>query len=196
MDGRRDDLPQLETPRLRVVPLAPQHAAAAVAFMARNAAHFAPWEPPRPSDFLTEAYWIDQAERALIGLRARRMVRWLAFLRDDPQHIVARANFSEVVLGPFRSCLLGYQVDKSCEGHGLMAETLDATIDFAFRRWNLHRVEANHIPENVRSARLLARLGFERVGVARNYLFIAGAWRDHVINQKINLQFDDGTMKG
>ena len=164
--------------------------------MARNAAHFAPWEPTRPSDFLTEAYWTDQAERALIGFRAGRMVRWVAFPRDDPERIVARANFSEVILGPFRSCLLGYQVDQACEGRGLMAETLEATIDFAFHRWNLHRIEANHVPDNVRSARLLQRLGFERVGVARNYLFIAGAWRDHVINQRINPRFDDGTMRG
>ena len=197
MDAPRgDDLPQLETARLRVIPLAPRHAAAAVAFMARNASHFAPWEPPRPANFLTEAYWTDHAERALVGFRAGRMVRWVACLREDPQRIVARANFTEVILGPFRSCLLGYQVDQASEGCGLMAETLEATLDFAFRRWNLHRVEANHVPENTRSARLLARLGFERVGLARNYLFINGAWRDHVINQRINPHFDDATVRG
>ena len=193
---RSQDLPQLETARLRVTLLARQHAAAAVDFMARNAAHFAPWEPPRPDDFLTEAYWVDQGERAIAGYRAGRMLRWVASLRESPQRIVARANFSEVILGPFRSCLLGYHVDASCEGRGLMTEALEATIAFGFERWNLHRIEANHLPENVRSARLLARLGFERVGVARNYLFIAGAWRDHVINQRIHPRFDDATVRG
>ena len=197
MDAARvDDLPQLETARLRVVTLAPQHARALVGFMARNAAHFAPFEPPRPADFLTEAYWIDQGERAMAGHRAGRMLRWVATLQEDPQRIVARANFGEVVLGPFRSCLLGYQVDAACEGCGLMTEMLEATIAFAFERWNLHRIEANHVPENERSARLLARLGFERIGVARNYLFIGGAWRDHVINQRIHPCFDDASMRG
>jgi ribosomal-protein-alanine N-acetyltransferase len=195
MDARRDDLPQLETPRLFVAPLAPRHVRAMVDFMARNATHFAPWEPPRPANFLTEAYWTDQAERALVGYRAGRMLRWVAASREQPWRIVARANFSEVILGPFRNCLLGYQVDAACEGQGLMRETLEATIAFAFERWNLHRIEANHLPENERSARLLGRLGFERVGLARNYLFIAGAWRDHVINQRIHPRFDDATIR-
>jgi ribosomal-protein-alanine N-acetyltransferase len=189
-----DDLPRLETARLLVVPFAPKHAPAVVEFLARNDAHFAPWDPPRPIAFLTEGYWVDQAERSLAGLRAGRLVRWVATTRDDPMRVVARANFTEVALGPFRSCLLGYQVDKACEGRGLMAEMLGATIDFAFTRWNLHRIEANHVPENERSARLLARLGFDRIGVARNFLFINGAWRDHVLNQLINPCFDDASM--
>ena len=40
---------------------------------------------------------------------------------------------------------------------------------------------ANHLPRNERSARLLARLGFEREGYARRYLQIAGVWEDHVL---------------
>jgi len=34
-------------------------------------------------------------------------------------------------------------------------------------------------PENGRSVALLQRLGFEDEGLAREYLFINGAWRDH-----------------
>lgn len=34
-------------------------------------------------------------------------------------------------------------------------------------------------PENIRSVVLLQRLGFEDEGLAREYLFINGAWRDH-----------------
>ena len=45
---------------------------------------------------------------------------------------------------------------------------------------SLHRVQANVRPENARSLALLEGLGFEREGLARRYLFIDGAWRDHV----------------
>jgi ribosomal-protein-alanine N-acetyltransferase len=41
-------------------------------------------------------------------------------------------------------------------------------------------------PENTRSLILLERLGFEREGLAREYLFIDGAWRDHVMTAKRN----------
>ena len=52
---------------------------------------------------------------------------------------------------------------------------------YSFDELGLHRIMANHQPENERSARLLERLGFEREGYARSYLHIAGAWRDHVL---------------
>jgi ribosomal-protein-alanine N-acetyltransferase len=54
----------------------------------------------------------------------------------------------------------------------------------------LHRVQANHLPENQRSARLLQRLGFRVEGLAREYLYINGAWRDHVLTALTYPQFD------
>ena len=39
----------------------------------------------------------------------------------------------------------------------------------------------NHLPTNVASAQLLRRLGFTVDGYARDYLYIDGAWRDHVL---------------
>jgi [ribosomal protein S5]-alanine N-acetyltransferase len=50
----------------------------------------------------------------------------------------------------------------------------------------LSRIMANHRPENTRSANLLAKLGFEREGLARAYLRINGAWADHVLTSLIN----------
>ena len=70
-----------------------------------------------------------------------------------------------------------------------MREALQATLADAFSpRVGLHRVQANVRPENTRSLALLDRLGFEREGLAREYLFIDGAWRDHVLHE---LQVDD-----
>lgn len=57
------------------------------------------------------------------------------------------------------------------------------------------RIQASYIPDNVRSGRLLQRLGFQREGLAPRYLFIDGAWRDHVITALINPHFDDGVFK-
>jgi ribosomal-protein-alanine N-acetyltransferase len=63
---------------------------------------------------------------------------------------------------------------------------------FAVR--GLHRVQANHLEENERSARVLARVGFAREGLARNYLFINGRWRDHVLNARLNPDFDTARL--
>jgi ribosomal-protein-alanine N-acetyltransferase len=46
-------------------------------------------------------------------------------------------------------------------------------------RIHLHRIQAAIRPDNRRSLALADRLGFADEGLARDYLFIAGAWRDH-----------------
>jgi ribosomal-protein-alanine N-acetyltransferase len=51
---------------------------------------------------------------------------------------------------------------------------------------------ANFRPENERSRRLLERLGFVEEGLARNYLFIDGAWRDHVLTSLTHPAYQDG----
>jgi len=46
------------------------------------------------------------------------------------------------------------------------------------------------VPHNARSGRLLERLGFVNEGLAKDYLFIDGAWRDHVLTARLNPAFD------
>jgi len=100
--------------------------------------------------------------------------------------VLGVANFSNVVWGPFCACFLGYHLDARWEGRGVMCEALTAALAYVFHDLGLHRVMANHLPENVRSARLLRRLGFVPEGYARDYLFIDGAWRDHVLTALTN----------
>jgi ribosomal-protein-alanine N-acetyltransferase len=186
--------PSITTPRLCLEHLQPAHADGLAAFFARNDAHFRPWDPPRPAGLHSGAHWREQIDRSTEAYRAGREVRWVMRSNDVAGRIVGRINFTGIIRGPFHSCLLGYQIDRECEGRGLMSEALRAAIDHAFNVLRLHRIEANHRPQNDRSARLLARMGFERVGLAPRYLFIDGAWRDHVINQLINPRFDDSTL--
>jgi ribosomal-protein-alanine N-acetyltransferase len=67
-----------------------------------------------------------------------------------------------------------------------MTRAVAVVVEHAFEALGLHRVMANYLPENTRSARLLQRLGFETEGVARRYLLIAGEWRDHVLTARVN----------
>ena len=71
-----------------------------------------------------------------------------------------------------------------------MHEALQATIGHAFDAMRLHRIQASYLPANIRSARLLRKLGFRREGLAPQYLYIDGAWRDHVITALLNPRFD------
>ncbi|WP_374352311.1 GNAT family N-acetyltransferase, partial [Chitinimonas sp.] len=70
-------------------------------------------------------------------------------------------------------------------GRGLMQIALGLLLDWSFEHFNLHRVSANYLPDNHRSGRLLAKLGFEREGYARDYLLIDGLWRDHILTSLV-----------
>jgi ribosomal-protein-alanine N-acetyltransferase len=67
-----------------------------------------------------------------------------------------------------------------------MQEALTGAIAYVFDELRLHRIMANYMPINERSGRLLRRLGFVVEGYARDYLFIAGGWRDHVLTALVN----------
>jgi ribosomal-protein-alanine N-acetyltransferase len=83
-------------------------------------------------------------------------------------------------------CNLGYGLAEKRQGEGIMREALELAIDYAFKHMNLHRLQANYMPHNRRSGGLLRRLGFTVEGYARDYLFLNGAWEDHVLTSLTN----------
>ena len=173
-----------------IEPMAPSHAALLAAFFRRNEAHLRPWDPPRPSSITQPGFWEAEATRAVEEFHQGGVARWVVFARNDMDRIIARANYTQIVRGPFQSSMLGYAIEHEFEGRGLMREALQATLIHAFEVLRLHRVQANYLPDNHRSARLLQRLGFRVEGLARDYLFVNGAWRDHVLTALTTPQFD------
>jgi [ribosomal protein S5]-alanine N-acetyltransferase len=150
-----------------------------------NRAHLQPWEPSR-----VEAFYTLETMHARIDtmLRSHAAQTALHFLLERPgaPGIVGECGFTNIVRGPFQACHLGFSIDARAEGRGLMAAALRLAVAYVFEVLQLHRIMANHRPENARSAALLARLGFEREGLAKRYLKINGAWADHVLTALIN----------
>ena len=61
-----------------------------------------------------------------------------------------------------------------------MTGAIALVTDYAFSQLQLHRIEANVMPWNSASLRVLEKNGYEREGVSPEYLFINGRWEDHV----------------
>jgi ribosomal-protein-alanine N-acetyltransferase len=62
---------------------------------------------------------------------------------------------------------VGYGIACDSWGHGVMQEALRALLGFGFSELGLNRVEADIDPRNLRSAKLLERLGFKQEGYLR-----------------------------
>lgn len=193
--------PLLTTQRLVLHLPDVSHSTAVAEFYRENSGHFARWDPPRPSDFTSASYWRNRLreyrDEQVAGQAVRFFARWRADLLpteeplgsgeiDSSTNVVAAINFTQIARGPFLSCSLGYAVDHRFEGQGVMFEALTACLDHIFDVERLHRVSAGYLPINERSGRLLRRLGFVVEGYSRDYLFIDGAWRDHVLTALIN----------
>ncbi|MEJ2036249.1 MAG: GNAT family N-acetyltransferase [Maritimibacter sp.] len=178
-------LPTLTTPRTRITVARPADAPALARYYARNAAHLAPWEPKRPGGYHDEARWRERLEDMGEDIAEGFALPFVARLPEVPDEIFAVCNLSAIARGPFQACAMGYSIDAGHEGQGLMREVVGAVVGYALGPLGLNRVMASHLPENTRSAALLAKLGFEREGMARRYLKIAGEWRDHVLNSKL-----------
>lgn len=155
------------------------------AYYLSNASHLAPFEPARPDGYHTQVAW-EERVAGLVAEMDRGAALYLIAREPGRPEILGVCNFTNLVRGPFQACNLGYSIDHAAEGQGLMFEILGAVLQHVFEDMDVHRVMANHLPDNERSAQLLARLGFEREGYARSYLKIAGVWRDHVLTSKIN----------
>jgi len=176
-------LPQLRTERSRIRLPEEADAPALLRYRVANRTHLAPWEPLREEAFYTLEHCVRSIADGRELARQDRSYPCLVYGPDETE-ILATFTLAHVMRGPFQACLLGYGAAAQVQGQGLMHEALQAGLHWAFGELGLHRVMANHMPRNERSARLLARLGFEREGYAKRYLQIAGVWEDHVLTAR------------
>ena len=182
-----EEVPRLETARLLLTLPTPGDVGEMLAYGERNREHLAPWSPPLPAGAGTREGALRRIQRMHDELRAGSSVRfWLRRAGDPEGPFVGAVSLSQIYLGPFRACYLGYQLDHAAVGQGLMHEALTRVIEHAFVERNLHRIMANYAPTNERSGRVLRRLGFVVEGYARDYLFIGGQFRDHVLTALTN----------
>jgi ribosomal-protein-alanine N-acetyltransferase len=153
----------------------------------RNAEHFAPYSPRRAPGFHSVEAWRERAPAQRQACLEGQALHLLLFsARESGDRIIGDINFTSVVRGVFQAAYLGYELDREQVGQGLMSEALAVSIAHVFEHLKLHRLMANYVPSNERSGRVLRRLGFSVEGYARDYLFLDGAWKDHVLTSLTN----------
>lgn len=177
----------LETPRLKLVLPELADTPRLIRYYDENRQHLAPWESIRTDEFYTEAFWLSEISRIRDEFVSGQSLRLSIVEKFDPaETIVGQCSLRNIIRGAFDACYLGYSLHHRVVGKGFMAEALTAVIAYAFNDMGLHRIMANYMPANERSARVLRRLGFVVEGYARDYLFLAGKWQDHIMTSLIN----------
>src|SRR5690606_20580731 len=90
----------------------------------------------------------------------------------DPKH--RRAGIGIVISNP------------DDRNKGLGAEALSLLCGYAFSALDLHQLYANILEENKASIHLFEKLGFERIGIKKEWIRTSTGFKNEIMFQKIN----------
>ena len=144
-----------------------------------NESFFKPFEPHRLESYFTFRQQSIILSNDRYEYEEKTGLKLFIHERDKKQ-LIGILTFSQIVMGPFKSCYIGYNQDRKKLGNGFMTEAIRKGIDIVFNQYGLHRIEGNVMPSNRASINLLEKLEFDYEGTAKDYLMINGKWEDHM----------------
>lgn len=176
----------LRTARLTLRPMNANDAEAFKHFHQVNVDHFQRWMPTNHQRMGSDEAFEEFLERSETGYANGSGFRLIGVADDG--RIAGVFALSEIVRRAFENAYGGWRV--SCEflRQGIGTEGVNGLLDLAFSPYptgfGLHRVQANIQPTNLPSIALARKVGFREEGLAKSYLNIDGAWRDHLMFAK------------
>ena len=168
-----------ETDRLYLKILKPNYFRQVLEYYKRNHNFLKEWEPKRSRNFYTAAYQKSQMRYEYNMFKGNKLVRFWIFKKEDNK-LIGNICLSNIIMGNFKSCFMGYKLDKDEINKGYMTEAIKEVVKIMFEDFGLHRIEVNILPRNVRSLEIMKKLNFEQEGYSKRYLEINGKWEDHV----------------
>jgi [ribosomal protein S5]-alanine N-acetyltransferase len=190
---------QLSHGPVGVRPLRLRDAATWVEVRRRNRVWLEPWEGrvPGARDLSWDGRHTVPVFVSMVNAARReaRAGRTLPFAVTVDSTFAGQVTVSTVVRGAFQSAVVGYWVDERVAGRGVTPTALALVVDHCFGPAGLHRVEADVRPENTASLSVVRKLGFREEGLHRSFLFIDGAWRDHLSFALVREDVPEGVLR-
>jgi ribosomal-protein-serine acetyltransferase len=137
-----------------------------------------PWLPWVPYQQNPEAA-VRFAQASVADWDQGRATRFLIRQRADGRMVGVVGLESCVPM--HRACELGYWLRRDAARRGLMTESARACVNFGFRQMKAHRIRVAAATTNHASLRVIARLGFQFEGTARQAEWCDGRWLDHAV---------------
>ena len=156
----------------------------------RNKNFLEPWVPKFGEEFFTNEFQLRRLEYEKELRDSGAEYRYRIFKKDDPQKNIGNVAVSQIIRGVLQSAFLGYSIDEKENGKGIATEAISKVIEISFNELKLHRLEANIIPTNAASIRVVEKLNFTKEGYSRNYCKINDKWQDHLRFAIINQNYD------
>ena len=145
----------------------------------RNQGWFRQWESTVPDEFSDgKASFYQIVKNLRVEPKAQRS---LPFVMEIDKKIAGQITVANINYGSTRSAYIGYWIAEEFAGKGYTPLAVAMAIDHCFQILNLHRIEITIRPENLKSLRVVEKLGLRSEGLRPKYLHIDGDWRDHLV---------------
>lgn len=122
-----------------------------------------------------------QAEAMILLLNElftkNQAIRWGIFSKAD-NCIIGTCGYNNWIQDYASRGEIGYDLDRSYWGQGIMREALRAMINYGFEAMELNRIEALVVLDADRSMNVLQKLGFQMEGILREYGYWKGQFWD------------------
>ena len=164
---------KLRTPRLRLEPLEPRHAAVLFQGLQGEPLYdFIADTPPKSVEALSERYARLASRRSPDG--RERWLNWAIFCREIDRYI----GYVQATVAPRGAALIAYVLFEEHWGQGYAGEAVARMVEHLVAAYHVSELCASVDVRNQRSIALLERLGFERVAVRKDAEIIRGAPSD------------------
>lgn len=106
--------------------------------------------------------------------RAGEFYDWAIVLKEQ-NRMVGTCGFTRFMTDA-NSAEIGYVLHPDCWGQGIAVEAARAVLRFGFVDLHLHRIEAHYMEANLRSRRVMEKIGMQFEGVLRESLHVKGMY--------------------
>ena len=159
--------PSLQTERLQLIEIKPEHAGDMFRLFSDDEVkrfyHVMP--------FKSESDLVDIIDMLSVRFREQTAIRWGVALKGSEQ-LIGNIGFNNFTRHHRAS--VAYALLPGHWGNGYTAEALKAVVKFGFERLELNRIEAEVMPGNNASVRVLEKNGFRNEGLLREWILWYG----------------------
>lgn len=129
-----------------------------------------PMESILEADLLLEDY--------LLGIENGTSMRWVV-ADSDTDEMMGMAGFREFDHPHLRG-EIGYGILPKYWGKGVTTDVVRLLVEFGFQVLRLHTIEAQVLPDNSASRKVLEKVGFHQEGYFKENIFFNGKFHDTV----------------
>jgi len=134
---------------------------------------------------INEQEALEFIDRFQIRFNEKKGIRWAISIKGEEQ-VIGTIGFKGYI--PLHKAFVGYEIHPDFGGKGYATEALATAVGYAFDSLDLQRIEAEVMPGNLASEKVLAKNGFKREGLLKRSMYWNGKYFD--INLFALLQSD------